>query len=219
VESRASPETRTVGQLVADAVRLYQRRFFRALALGVPPALLALAASGRSYGQWVAITATLGGLLLSLSYVGASALAAGLRLDRKALRAVVAGVIVFAPVPFLLFFFVLPALMWLAFVGLVVPVTLIERLPLRAALGRAVELARADYVHALGSLATLVIVAFLTVATLLFLIRETGEQPIRVAAFLSTAVVSPLVLLGAALLYFDQAARHHARHGRPVPRR
>jgi RsiW-degrading membrane proteinase PrsW (M82 family) len=68
-------------------------------------------------------------------------------------------------------------------------------------------------------LATLVIVAFLSVATLLFLIRETGEQPIRVAAFLSTAVVSPLVLLGAALLYFDQAARHHGRHGSAVPRR
>jgi hypothetical protein len=219
VEPQASRESRTVGQLVADAIRLYGQRFFRSLALGVPPAILALVASGRSYGQWVVITATLGGLLLSLSYVGAAALAADVRLDRRDLRAVVAGVVVFAPVPFLLFFFVLPALMWLALIGLVVPVIVIERLPLRAALRRAVELGRADYVHALGSLATLVIVAFLSVATLLFLIRETGEQPIRVAAFLSTAVVSPLVLLGAALLYFDQAARHHARHGGALPRR
>jgi hypothetical protein len=214
-----NPATRTVGQLVADAIRLYAQRFWRSLALGVPPAILALVASGKSYPVWVALTATLGGLLLSISYTGAAALAGGIRLDRRALRAVAAGIVVFAPVPFLLFFFVLPALAWLAFVGLVVPVIVIERLGVRAALRRAVELARSDFVHALGSLATLVIVAFLSVATLLFLIRETGEQPIRIAAFLSTAIVSPVVLLGAALLYFDQAARHDARHGSAVPRR
>jgi hypothetical protein len=207
VQTSAAAATRTVGQLVADAVRLYQRRFFRALALGVPPAILALVASGRSYGEWVAITATLGGVLLSLSYVGASALAADVQLDRRALRAVVAGVIVFAPVPFLLFFFVLPALMWLALVGLVVPVLVIERPPLRAGLGRAVELARADYIHALGSLATLVIVFVLTRVALAFLLREQADNTIRVAVFLADLVVSPLLYLGAALLYFDQKAR------------
>ncbi|HET7855075.1 MAG TPA: hypothetical protein VFL41_01315 [Gaiellaceae bacterium] len=219
-DTHATPAAeRTVGQLVADAIRLYQRRFFRTLALGVPPAVLALVASGRPYGQWLVLTATAGGLLLSLSYTGAVALVAEVPLDRRALLAVAVGVLVFAPVPLLLFLFVLPALAWLALVGLVVPVLMIERIPVRAALQRAVDLARADYVHALGSLATLVIVAFLSVSVLLFLIRETGEQPIRVAAFLSTAVVSPLVLVGAALLYFDQAARHHEQHGSGVPRR
>jgi hypothetical protein len=216
---QAPPESRTVGQLVADATRLYGRRFWPSLALGVPPAVVALVAARLPYGTWLVVMATLGGFLLSLSYVGASALAAGLRPDRRALLAVVAGMVVFAPVPFFLFLFVLPALAWLALVGLVVPVIVIEGLGLRAALRRAVELARADYVHALGSLAALVVVGFLCVATLLFLLRETGEQPIRVAAFLSTAVVSPLVLLGSALLYFDQAARHHGRHGPAVPRR
>jgi hypothetical protein len=34
-----------------------------------------------------------------------------------------------------------------------------------------------------------------------------GEQTARVAAFLAGAVVSPLLFLGAALLYYDQAAR------------
>jgi hypothetical protein len=216
--NRVAPE-RTVGQLVADATRLYGSRFWRSLALGVPPAILALVAAELPYGAWLAVMATLGGLLLSVSYVGASALASGVRVDRRALLAVLAGMIVFAPVPFLLFLFVLPALAWLALVGLVVPVIVIEGLGLRAALRRSVELARADYVHALGSLAALVVVAFLCVATLLFLLRETGEQPIRVAAFLSTAVVSPLVLLGSALLYFDQAARHHGGHGSALPRR
>jgi hypothetical protein len=215
----APPEGRTVGQLVADAIRLYGRRFWRSLALGVPPAIVALVAARLPYGTWLVVMATLGGFLLSLSYVGASALAAGVRLDRRALLAVAAGMVVFAPVPFFLFLFVLPAVAWLALVGLVVPVIVIEGLGLRAALRRAVELARADYAHALGSLAALVVVGFLCVATLLFLLRETGEQPIRVAAFLSTAVVSPLLFLGSALLYFDQAARHHGAHGSALPRR
>ena len=78
-----APE-RTVGQLVADATRLYGSRFWRSLALGVPPAILALVAAELSYGAWLAVMATLGGLLLSLSYVGASALASGVRVDRRA---------------------------------------------------------------------------------------------------------------------------------------
>ena len=37
----APPEERTAGQLVAEALRLYGRRFWAALALGVPPTALA----------------------------------------------------------------------------------------------------------------------------------------------------------------------------------
>ena len=87
------------------------------------------------------------------------------------------------------------------------PVTVIEDLPARAALGRAVELCRADYVHALGSLATLVIVFFLTRVVMGFLLRDQADAAVRVAVFLADLVVSPLLFLGAALLYFDQAAR------------
>jgi hypothetical protein len=103
--------------------------------------------------------------------------------------------------------FALLSVAWLALVGLTVPVVMIEDLAPRAALRRAVELCRADYIHALGALATLVIVFVLTRLALAFLLREQADNTIRVAVFLADLVVSPLLFLGAALLYFDQAAR------------
>ena len=139
------PETRTVGQLVAEAIRFYGAHFWRSLLLGLP-------------------------------------LAADDQIFTGSTRVV-------------------------ALVGLVVPVAVIERLPLRAAFRRAIELARADYVHALGSLATLAIVFFLTRFVLFFLLRGAGDAADRVAIFLADLVVSPVVFLGAALLYYDQAAR------------
>ena len=38
----APPETRTAGQLVAETMRLYGRRFWGAVGLGVPPTLLGI---------------------------------------------------------------------------------------------------------------------------------------------------------------------------------
>jgi hypothetical protein len=154
------------------------------------------------------LLATVGGVLLSASYAAASALAANARLTRiSALVAIAAGAVAFVPFPFLVLGFILPGIAWLAFVGLVVPVAVIERARFRAAFSRAVELARADYVHALGSLSTLVILYVLTRLVLVILLRGTGDQTERVAIFLADLVISPLLFLGAALLYFDQAAR------------
>jgi uncharacterized membrane protein len=62
-------------------------------------------------------------------------------------------------------------------------------------------------VHALGSLATLVVVFALTRFVLVFLLREQADNTVRVAIFIADLVISPLLFLGAALLYFDQAAR------------
>ena len=39
------------------------------------------------------------------------------------------------------------------------------------------------------------------------LLRDTGEQTERIAVFLADLVLSPILFLGAALLYFDQKAR------------
>jgi hypothetical protein len=102
---------------------------------------------------------------------------------------------------------VLPALAWLAFVGLVVPVIVIERVPLRAAFRRAIELSRADYVHALGSLATLALTYFITRLGLFFMLRGGSGAAERTAGFLADLVLSPVIFLGGALVYYDQAAR------------
>lgn len=215
----SGPAQRTVGQLVADSVRLYGDRFWRGLLLGVPPAALAVLLGDIDYGVWLAVMMTVGALGLTASYIGATALAAEKPLDRRVAVAFVAGVLAFLPVPLLVLAFILPAVAWLALVGLVVPVIVIERRGLVEGFRRAIELARADYVHALGSLATLVIVVFLTQSVLFFLLRGAGEQTVRIAAFLANLIVSPVLFLGAALLYFDQVARHDERRARALPRR
>jgi hypothetical protein len=119
----------------------------------------------------------------------------------------VVGSVVWVPAAFLSLFYVLPAIAWLALVGLVVPVLVLERPPLRAALTRAVELARADYVHALASLATLVILFGLVKLMLALLLRDLGDSGERAALGLADLVVSPLLFVGGAILYLDQAAR------------
>lgn len=216
----APPAHRTVGQLVASAVRLYGERFWRALPLGLSVAVVDQAFHGFSREAWALLMVTVGGFLMTASYVGACLLVLRKRTSaRTGARALVAGWAAFFPAPALLLFFVLPAVAWLALVGLVVPVILAEETGLRAGFRRAVELARADYVHALGSLATLVIVYFLTRTMLIFLLRGTGEQTERVALFLGDVVLAPLLFLGGALLYFDQVARNDARRGEPLPRR
>jgi len=201
------PETRTVGQLVAEAIRFYGAHFWRSLLLGLPLAADDQIFTGST--RVVALVATFAGaILLTIAYAGAAVLVSLERPGRRQVTTAVAGgFLAYIPFAVLVLAFVLPGVAWLALVGLVVPVAVIERLPLRAAFRRAIELARADYVHALGSLATLAIVFFLTRFVLFFLLRGAGDAADRVAIFLADLVVSPVVFLGAALLYYDQAAR------------
>ena len=207
------PAERTVGQLVAESLRLYGRRFWPSLALGVPPAILNLLARVLDDTLLLVVVPIAGGVLLSLSYVGAVALAS--EEPVAVARAIAGGVLVFLPFPFFTAFFILPGLVWLAAFGLVVPVLALERIRFWVAFLRAYKLARADFVHTLGSLATLAILVFLTQSTLFFLLRGTGDQTLDIASFVAALVVSPLLFLGSALLYFDQAAREDLRH---VPR-
>lgn len=202
------PETRTVGQVVAESIRIYGENFVRCLAIGVPAALLTVLGTHVSRGLALVLTPTLYGALLSAAYVYASTVVLARRPSPRRLAiAWAAGWLAFVPAPFLLLGFILPAVAWLAAVGLVVPVLVAEELGLRAAFRRAWQLARADYVHALGSLATLAILVVITQGVLAFLIRGAANEALQTAFGLSSLVISPLVFLGAALLYVDQSAR------------
>jgi hypothetical protein len=203
------PETRTVGQLVAETIRFYGRNFWRSLALGVTVGAIDAVAADLSRTTAVVFEIVVAGPLLTVSFIAAAVLVSERpRPPARALGAAwIAGVIVFIPFPFLALVFVLPALAWLALVGLVVPVIVIERLPFRAAFRRAVQLSRADYVHALGSLATLALTYFIARLGLFFLLRGGSGTAERTAGFLADLVLSPLIFLGGALLYYDQAAR------------
>jgi hypothetical protein len=202
------PAERTIGQLVGESIRFYGEHFWPCLALGLAPAVLAVVIANVSRTAAIVLSPTLFGALLSAAYVGASVLVLERLPSRSQLVvAWLVGWLVFAPVPFLVLGFVIPGLAWLAAFGLVVPVLVVEDLPVRAALARAWQLARADYVHAIGSLGTLAIVVFLTQAVLAFTLRNFGGAGVSVAFFLASVTVSPLLLIGAALLYIDQAAR------------
>ena len=202
------PETRTVGQLVAESIRLYGASFLRCLVIGVPPAALTVLGGHLSRPLVLVLTPTAYGALLSASYVYASTVVlARTPPFRRLALAWLAGWLAFLPVPFLVLGFVLPAVAWLAAVGLVVPVLVVEEVGLGPGFRRAWQLARADYVHALGSLATLAIVVLLTQGVLAFIIRGAANEALETAFALSSLVISPLVFLGASLLYVDQAAR------------
>jgi hypothetical protein len=203
------PETRTVGQLVAESIRLYGRSFWRSLALGAPPALAGIIAAGLPAVTRLPVALTVGAAAASVSYALAAAFTAEIRPQvGRVVTATGIGVVTLAPAILILAYLgivgLLPAVAWLGFVGLVVPVAMIEN---RLSIRRAIELARADLAHAVGSLATLALVGLLSAYVLFFTLRSAGTAALRASAFLSVLVISPLLFLGAALLYFDQRAR------------
>jgi hypothetical protein len=232
------PEQRTIGQLIGEAMRTYGNRFWAALAIGVPVAAVNALVVTVPSGIGKAAVAAGGGVLFSLSYVGACAIVLERPFrSRAALVAYAIGVLVFIPFPFLAAVFVLPGLIWLSFVGLSVPAAFAESLGVRAALARGIQLARVDFVHVLGGLAALALVVFLTQFALSIVLIEFADNTRLVAAILASVVVSPLAFIGAVLLYVDQEARlrspdrrkerdadvphavHADREGRPDPAR
>jgi hypothetical protein len=207
------PGERTVGQLVAETIRAYGASFWRALPLGVPFAAATQIGLGHSVNvQTVALVAL--APLVALAFVLACRLVLG---GRVTPTAYVVALLVFLPVPFLVQLYVLPALAWLALFGLGVPAAMAEGLGFRDALARGRQLAGADYVHALGSLCALALVVVVSELTLIVLLRTQGDNGARAAHALADFVLTPLLYLGGALLYVDQAARLGSR--RPNRRR
>jgi len=206
------PERRTVGQLVGEAIRAYGAHFWKSLALGIPVVAINGIVWAAPSGNARFLVVPVAALLISLSYIAATVLVtkAAWR-SKRALTAYVVAVLVFLPFPFLTAIYVLPGVVWLALVGLAVPAALVEGLGLRDSLVRGYRLARVDFVHVLGGLATLALVVFLTQFSLYFVLREYAENTRLIAAALASLVVSPLVFLGGAILYLDQEARLRSR--------
>jgi hypothetical protein len=203
------PNTRTVGQLVAEAIKLYGSRFWPSLALGIGPAAVGLALAESPAVLRLPLAFTVAAAAASLSFALATGIVAREQIPgRRLAQATAIGTITLAPaivlLGFLGIFGLLPAVIWLAFAGLVVPVITLER---RLSYRRAFELARADLMHGIGSLATLALVGLLSAYVLFFTLRSAGTAALRASAFLSVLVISPLLFLGGGLLYFDQLAR------------
>jgi hypothetical protein len=210
------PEQRTVGQLIAETVKLYMERFWVVLALGlvtVPPDLIANANGGVNRKGRVLIVLLLAQApCFAAGYVAASriVLRRSVPFRRLALAYVLALAIYLVAVP-MIWILVLPGLAWLALVGLAVPAFLAEDADARQALRRGVDLARADYAHVLGGICALVLVFLVTRGTLATLLHSQGGNTARAAGIVADVVLFPLVFLGSALLYVDQTARLRVR--------
>jgi hypothetical protein len=201
------PEHRTVGQLVAESIRLYGRNFLRALPLGLVVATINQVTVG-------ADRLVVGAVLLATAPVFSAAYAYACRFvaegaapARAWATATAAGTVVFVPAALLFPWFALAAVLWLALVGLAVPAAMIEGSSFTGSLRRGLELGRAGYVHAAGSLATLVILFFLVRIGLALVLESQADNTVRTAIFLSDTVLAPLLFLGGAVLYVDQEAR------------
>jgi hypothetical protein len=197
------PAERTVGQVIAETIRAYGERFWRVLPLGIPLAVVDQLSVRQSPGLqmlvWWAATP-----LFVAGYVAACTVLLGVRPNRTA---VLLAILIYLPFPALRALFILPGIAWFALVGLAVPAAMVEGLRFRDALVRGRQLGAADYVHALGSLAALVIVVGVAATTLSALLHSQGDNGQRVAVAISDLVLGPLLFLGAALLYLDQSAR------------
>ncbi len=183
------PAQRTVGQLVGEAIRAYGARFWRrarARRPGRRRERARLEAARRATSRLALLPLT--ALLVSISYVLAVGLVNGVPVrSRRGVVAYVVAVLVFLPVPLLVAVFILPGLVWLSLFGLAVPAVLVEGLGVRAAFRRGLALARVDFVHVLGGLATLALVVIISQFSLYFVLREYADNTRMIAAALAVA--------------------------------
>jgi len=207
--AEVTPANRTVGQLVADAIKLYGHRFWRGLGLGIPATAFTIGASLLEGGSRIAYGVVLGPFALALSYVWAVEVTTLTQKTRG--RALLVGAVAFLPLAasrvavFTGVYFV--ALAWFALFGLAVPSVLVEGQGIRGALRHGLRLARADFVHAFGTVAALAVVVIVSIFSLSLLLAGFGAQSITVSAVMAVIVMSPLFFIGCALLYLDQSAR------------
>ena len=201
------PVSRTVGQVVAEAIKLYQGNLAQALVLGLPVAIADQLIVDLSLAARIAVLLA-AAPAFSVAYAWASAIRQGERPPPRVWAVAVAvGVITFLPAAFLFGWFAIAAVLWLGIAGHAVPAVMAERLGPTAALRRTVQLGRADYVHAAGAFATLALLFGLTRLALGLLLSSQADATVRVSVFLADVVVSPMLFFGAAIVYVDLVAR------------
>jgi hypothetical protein len=205
------PERRTVGQAVAETVRLYGSRFWRALPLGLVVAIANQLTIGTSR---VAITVVLlvAAPVFTLAFAYATRLALNVRPPTRSwFVALFVGTVVFVPAALLFPWFALASVIWLASVGLSVPAAIAESRGFAGSLRRGIELARGGYLHAAGSFLTFAALFVLTRTALALVLRSQADNAVRTAIFLADTLVAPLLFLGAVTVYVDLDARLRSR--------
>ncbi|MBW3593204.1 MAG: hypothetical protein KY396_05890 [Actinobacteria bacterium] len=208
----------SVGEVLAETTRLYGDRIRAVLAIGV----FMMAA----YVLATKIHPLAGIVVLLLAQTAALAvttrMVAGDALDEAAAQAVLRApvLLVLAFVVFLPFVVIAQFLLlllfaaaWLALAAFAIPVAMLEPhegsrvTRLSRPLQRTIQLARVEYVHAVGVVAVMVM-AYLLFGRLLegVLMGFAGVSALSARALVQL-VLAPFFFLGLAVLYFDQNAR------------
>jgi len=202
-----SPVSRTVGQLVAETLQAYGQHFWVALPLGLVVAVADQASFGLDLAGRIVVLLVAAPFFSAAFAVGAALVGEARPSARTWALAIIVGTVIFLPAAFLFPWFALAAVALLALVGNAVPAIVMEQRSPLGAVRRSIEVARADLVHALAGLATLVIMFGIVRLAMGFLLREQADNTVRVAIFLADTVLGPVLFLGAALLFVDLRAR------------
>jgi hypothetical protein len=208
-----------LGEVLAETVRLYGERIWTSVGLGLFVALtLLLGAATGHFAGFVAVFS----LAFTAAWAVAARLVAGDRFGEAwaqvALRAPVLLVLTFiVSVPFALSridpLLLLLAVFWLGLTGFAIPVAMLERedggwhRQLGFVLQRSVTLARAEYLHAVGIAAALVIVYILFGQILLQALLGFADNGRLASTVLVEIVLAPFFFIGLSVLYFEQSAR------------
>jgi hypothetical protein len=209
-----------LSELLAETVRLYGERIWAAFGIG------AVTAGALVLTSWThpALDLVIAALAFTTTFAAAARLASGDRFTEAwaqvALRLPVLLVLTLVvAVPFALvasqLFLILVAVAWLGVAGFAIPVAMIEREPgteswfgrLTFALYRSVQLARVEYLHAVGVAAALVLITILLGRVLAAALAGFADNTQDAALVLATVVLSPFLLLGLVVLYFEQRVR------------
>jgi hypothetical protein len=217
----------TVGEVFAEAARAYGERIWAAFGLGAVTAaafLLALAVHPLISVVFVALAFTAGWAAATRLVVGDSFSGAWAHVAAHAPVLLVLTVV--ASIPFSLalsqLVLILLAVAWLAFMGFAIPVAVVESGEsqrfideLGFQLRRSIALARAEYLHAVGVIAALVIAYILVGILLIATLRGVAGNSGVAAVAIAQVVLAPFFFLGLAVLYFEQRARAEAAADRP----
>jgi hypothetical protein len=209
-----------LGELLSETIRIYSQRPSAAIGLGL--------VTGGAY-LLAAVTPDLVDVLVialafTASYGAAARLVSGDTFAEAwaqvGLRSLVLLVLTFvvavpAVIALTYLFLLVVGALWLALMGFSVPVAMLERDPevknsldrIAYSLLRSIRLARADYLHALGVIAALIMIYLVLGVGLGIALVGFAENGRLIAAVLVQVVLAPFFFLGLSVLYYEQRAR------------
>ena len=209
-----------LGELVSETIRIYTQRPWAAIGLGLVVGGVYLLTALTPDLVDILVDA----LVVTAVFGAAARLVSGDRFGEAwaqvVLRSPVLLVLTFVvTVPALIaipiYFLLIIGALWVALMGFSIPVAMVERDAevknsfdrIAYALLRSIRLARAEYLHALGVIAALLMIYLVGAFALGVALIGFADNGMLAAAVLVRVVLAPFLFLGLSVLYFEQRAR------------